>query len=142
MADNFVMVTGDTVSVTIPGIVIPVAQTPQPLVGTSQDLTFGGAFVCLEGDELAPTLKGPLTFTESGYSITGTGTLKLVPSPGVNLTTLLKDNNKALLIKGAPFSAVFTVTTPAANPNGQTASNAPKNGTATFATKNNVFTAQ
>ena len=138
---DFVIVTGDTVSVTFPSTVIPAAQAPQPLAGTSSDLAFGGAFVCLEGDELPAALRTPLTYSEPKYPIMGTGTLKFVLTKAVNTTTVLTDAGKTVLLKGARFAAIFTVTSPAKDVKGNTDSQTVKNGTASFSTKNDCLTA-
>lgn len=140
-ATNFVLATGDTLAVTIPGAVIPAAAAPQPLLGTSTDLLRGGIPVCVKGDELPPALRGPLTYSEPSFPNFGTGTLQLTPIPGVHLTTVLADNGTAVLLKGTPFLAVFTIGTPATDPKGQPAPQAPKTGTASFATTNDWFTA-
>lgn len=140
MADNYVMLTGDTVTVTFTGIVVPAAQK-QPLIGTGLGLTVGGVPVCLKGDELPPLLKGPVTFSEPGYSIPGTGTLTLKPVEGVHYTKILKKGATPVLIKGTPFAATLAITTPAANPNGQKGSEKPQDGIATFETTNTRFTA-
>lgn len=141
MPTNYVMLDNDTVSLVIPGAIIPAAQGPQPLVATSTDLTGAGARVCLEGDELPPALRVPLNYSEPSFPVAGTGTLKLTPIKGVNTTTVLSDGGKAVLLKGSPFTAVFTITNPAKTPKGEPAPAAPKSGTATFATKNDFFTA-
>jgi Contractile injection system spike tip protein len=138
---DFVLATGDTVAVTFPTTVIPAAQAPQPLVGTSSDLAFGGAPVCLEGDELPPVLRAPLNYSEPKYPIPGTGTLRFVLTKAVNTTTVLADGGKAVLLKGAPFAAIFTVTTPAVDAKGNPDSQPTKNGTASFTTTNACFTA-
>jgi hypothetical protein len=135
------MVTGDTVTVTFPGTVILAAQAPQLLVGTSSDLTFGGVFVCLEGDELPSALRGLLPYFEPKFQTQGTGTLKFVLTRAVNTTTVLADGGKAALLKGAPFAAIFTVANPAKDAKGNPDPQAAKNGTASFTTKNDYFTA-
>jgi len=138
---DFVMVTGDTVTVTFATMTITSAPGPQPLVGSGAGLRVGGFVVCLEGDELPPSLKGPLSYTDGPFRNPGTGTLKLLPVKGVNTTRVLTDGGRAVLLKGAVFPAVFTVTSPATNPKGDPDSTAPKSGTASFSTGNSILTA-
>lgn len=138
---DFVIVTGDTVTATFTTTVIPAAQAPQPLIGSSTDLAVGGAFVCLEGDELPPALRVPLPYTEPPFTVPGTGTLKFVLGMGTNTTRILVDGGKAALIKGGPFQAIFTVAQQAKTPKGESDPAATKTGTASFTTTNSVLTA-
>jgi len=93
---------------------VPLLQAPAPLVGTSKDLTVKNMPVCLEGDELPPMLRAPMPYTAPPFVTPGMGTVS------VTLTlmnkTLRTKNGKAILIKGTPFLAEFTVTTPAMQP--------------------------
>jgi hypothetical protein len=137
---DFVIVTGDTVMVTFAAITIAAAASPQPLTGTSKDLSVGGLPVCVEGDELPMSLKVPLSYVTPQFPISGTGSLKLFPVKGMNTTTVLTDGGKALLLKGAVFQAVFTITSPASSPKGPDSTD-PRTGTASFTTANSVLTA-
>jgi hypothetical protein len=118
MPADFVIVTGDMIKITIPPpCVIPSIQAPVPLKGSSTNLTVGGKFVCLQGDELPISLKSPLPYTAPPFVTPGTGTLTVTLTP-TNMTTPLTTVNggKPLLIKGGPFPALFTVSSPAMQP--------------------------
>ncbi len=115
MPDDFVIVTGDMIQVTItPPAIVPQLMAPVPLIGTSQKVVLGGKPICLEGDELPPSLKAPMPYTAPPFVIPGTGTLeiKLMPTN----KTIQTDNGKKILIKGATFVAKFNVQTPAQQP--------------------------
>jgi hypothetical protein len=115
MPDDFVIVTGDMIQVTIaPPAIVPQLMAPVPLIGTSQKVVLGGKPICLEGDELPPSLKASMPYTAPPFVIPGTGTLeiKLMPTN----TTIPTDNGKKILIKGATFVAKFNVQTPAQQP--------------------------
>jgi hypothetical protein len=134
---DFVIVDGDTLSVNFGATVIPQAQGPKPLTGSSPDFFVKSSAACRPGDEIPPSLKGPLTYTEGAYTIPGQGTLTVSPKT----TTVLKNGGLALLLKGAQFSATFTVTTPATNPIGVPDPLLTKQGTASFSTSNTILTA-
>jgi len=136
---DFVMVTGDQITVAIGTITITSAPGPQPLVGSGTCLSVDGLPVCVEGDELPPTLRGVLTYTDKQFPTPGTGTLRLTPVTGVNTSTTLTAGGTAVLLKGGPFAAVFTVAQPAGSPKGPD-STAPKSGTASFTTGNTTLT--
>ena len=52
MPDDFVIVTGDMIQVTItPPAIVPQLMAPVPLIGTSQKVVLGGKPICLEGDD-------------------------------------------------------------------------------------------
>lgn len=136
---DFVIVDGDTLSVNFGATVIPQAQGPKPLSGSSPDLFVENSAACRQGDEIPPSLKGPLDYTEGAYSNPGQGTLAVSPKT----TTVLKDGGIALLLKGTQFDATFTVSKPATT---TTTPPVPdpvlsKPGTASFATRNNILTA-
>lgn len=115
MPDDFIMRTGDMVQITIPPpTVVPQLAAPVPLTGTSTNLIVVGAAACLEGDELPPSLRGPLTYTAPPFVTPGTGTLQLTLTP--TNKTALTENGKKILIKGEQFIAKFTVETPAQQP--------------------------
>ena len=93
---DFVIIDGDTLTVNFGATVIPQAQGPKPLSGSSPDFLVKSAPVCRQGDEMPPSLKGPLTYTEGAYSTPGQGTLAVSP----NTTTVLKNGGIALLLQG------------------------------------------
>jgi hypothetical protein len=77
-------------------------------------MTVNNMPVCLEGDELPPMLKASLPYTAPPFVTPGTGTVSVTLTP-MN-KTLLSKNQKAILIKGTPFMAEFTVMAPAMQP--------------------------
>lgn len=115
MPDDFIIVTGDMIQVTIPPpTLVPQLMAPVPLIGSSQNVMVGGMPVCLEGDELPPVLQAPLPYTAPPFVIPGMGTLELTLMP--NNKTMQTQNGKKILIKGATFLAKFNVQTPAQQP--------------------------
>jgi hypothetical protein len=115
MPDDFIIVTGDMIQVTIaPPTIVPQLAAPVPLVGSGQNVMVGGKLVCVEGDELPASLKGPLPYTSPPFVTPGTGTLEITLAP--NNKTAQTENGKKILVKGATFTARFTVQTPAQQP--------------------------
>ncbi len=115
MPDDFIIVTGDMIQVTIsPPAIVPQLMAPVPLVGSSQKVSVGGKPICLEGDELPPSLKAPMPYTAPPYVTPGTGTLQITLLP--NNKTIQTENGKKILIKGATFTVKFNVQTPAQMP--------------------------
>ena len=113
---DFVIKTGDMLEVTIPEpAVVPALEAPLPLTGSSANVTIGGVPVCLQGDELPMELREPLPYTAPPFSIPGTGMLTLTLLPE-NLTQQTTNGGKPLLIRGATFTAMFTVEDPAQQP--------------------------
>ena len=70
--------------------------------------------VCLEGDELPPSLQVPLMYMSPPFVIPGMGTLSLELTP--TNTTMRTKNGDPILIKGTPFTAEFQVSAPAIQP--------------------------
>jgi hypothetical protein len=136
---DFVIVDGDTLSVNFGATIIPQAQGPKPLTGSSPDFAVKSSAACLTGDEIPPSLKGPLTYTEGSYTVPGSGTLTVSPKT----TTVLKNGGIALLLKGTLFDTTFSVSTPATTPGPAPVPDPVlvKRGTASFATANNILTA-
>ncbi len=138
MPDDFIIVTGDMIQVTIsPPAIVPQLMAPVPLVGTSQKVSVGGKPICLEGDELPSALKAPMPYTAPPYVTPGTGTLQLTLLP--TNKTIQTENGKKILIKGATFTAKFNVQTPAQMPTAAGPVPDPvsvKPGTAQFITTN------
>ncbi|MEM9488989.1 MAG: hypothetical protein AAGC55_07590 [Myxococcota bacterium] len=115
MPTDFIIKQGDMIRVTIfPPTIVPTLMAPVPLTGSSSDMTISGMAVCLEGDELPPSLQAPMTYMSPPYVIPGTGTLSL--TLGATNTTMKTKNGDPILIKGAPFTAEFEVVAPAMQP--------------------------
>ncbi len=115
MPADYVIKTGDMIRITIfPPAIVPMLVPPIPLMGTSADMTVMKMPVCLEGDELPPMLKAPMPYTSPPFVTPGMGTVSVTLLP-LNKTMTTK-NGKAILIKGTPFPAEFTVSAPAMQP--------------------------
>lgn len=115
MPDDFIIVTGDMIQVTItPPAIVPQLMAPVPLVGTGQNVLVGGLPVCLEGDELPPALKAAMPYTAPPFVTPGMGTLEITLLPANK--TMQTENGKKILIKGATFTAKFNVQAPAMQP--------------------------
>jgi hypothetical protein len=140
---DFVLRTSDTIKITIPPpAMIPALEAPVPLEGSAETLTVCGLTACLLGDELPPSLREPLAYTAPPFTIPGLGTLMLTLNPS-NLTEQTR-SGQALLIKGSPFIAMFTVTDPAQQPTAVGPVPDPvveKPGTAEFITTNETVRA-
>jgi hypothetical protein len=115
MAD-FLVKTNDMLQVTIPPpAIVPQLVAPVPLMGTGLTVLINNLPVCLQGDELPPTLRMPLMYTAPPFVTPGMGTLTIVLMPN-NLTMLSSVGGKPALLKGATFQAMFNVTVPAMQP--------------------------
>ena len=141
---DLVLRTGDLVRVTIdPPAIVPVLEAPIPLLGSGGSVQAAGLSVCLLGDELPDLLREPLAYTAPPFEVPGMGTLTLTLLPE-NLTLLTRCQGKPLLIKGAAFTALFTVEEPAmqTTPAGPVPDPvAEKPGTAMFITTNETVRA-
>jgi hypothetical protein len=142
MAD-FIIRTGDSIKVTIPPpAIVPALEGPIPLTGSANSLTVLGASACLLGDELPEALRQPLAYTAPPFTNEGIGMLTLTLQPS-NMTAQTR-NGKQILVKGGPFTAMFTVETPATQttPAGPLADTVTvKEGTAQFVTSNETVRA-
>lgn len=115
MPPDFILKQGDMIRITImPPTVVPALMAPVPLLGSSSDMTVMMMPVCLEGDELPPSLQIPLMYMSPPYVVPGMGTLSLSLTP--TNTTMRTKNGDPILIKGTPFTAEFQVSAPAIQP--------------------------
>jgi hypothetical protein len=137
---GFIIRTGDMLQVMIPPpAIVPQLQAPVPLRGSGTSLIVDGTPACLLGDELPAVLREPLAYTAPPFTIPGTGTLTLTLLPGNQTTELTRTSGQPILIKGQPFTAMFTVLTPAmmSTPGGPVPDpERAKTGTAEFITTN------
>jgi hypothetical protein len=140
---DLIIKTGDMIQIKIPPpVIVPAIQAPVPLKGTSTDVQVNNQFVCLQGDELPMSLRGPLPYTAPPFVTPGTGTLTLTLAPA-NLT-IQSSNGKTILILGQKFIATFTVQAPAMQPTPGGPVPDPvavKPGTAEFITTNRTVSA-
>jgi len=140
---DFIVKTGDQIQITVPPpAVVPQLIAPIPLNGSSTDVLIEGVAACLQGDELPPSIQGPLMYTAPPYVTPGTGTIQIILSPS-NLTAVTP-NGKPILLKGQTFQAIFNVQSPAMMPTPGGPQPDPlmvKSGTAQFITTNATVTA-
>jgi hypothetical protein len=134
---DLVIVDGDTLTVNFGAALVTPNQGS--LSGSSNDFFVKNSPVCRRGDEIPPSLRGSLSYTEGAYSIPGQGTLAVSPQT----TTVLKNGGMALLLRGTQFQATFTVTKPATTPLPVSSPDTvlSKTGTASFTTSNTVLKA-
>ena len=115
MAD-FVIKTGDMLLVTpTPPAVAPQIVAPIPLIGTGAPVLVNQEPICLEGDELPPALRLPLTYMAPPFVIPGVATLTITLSPA-NKSLRTSVSGRSALLKGATFMATLNVTVPAMQP--------------------------
>jgi hypothetical protein len=115
MAEDVIMVDGDMIQITInPPTVVPTLIPPVPLVANGFT-TISDKKVCIEGDELPPSLKSPLQYMSPPYVIPGMGKLSVTLKPA-NKTSVSTDMDKKMLLKGSTFDAKFEVQVPAQQP--------------------------
>ena len=140
MPADFIIKTGDMIQITIPPpTIVPQLLAPVPMVGSAVTVLTSGMATCVLGDELPPTIQGPLAYTSPPYVTPGTGTLKIIVLPPTNLTVPTNTGGKPIIIKGTTFEAIFTVSSPAVNPVlGDPDPVAVKAGTAQFITSNTL----
>jgi hypothetical protein len=112
---DFIIKTQDMIQITIPPpAIVPMLMAPVPLIGSGTTVMIGGMPVCLQGDELPPTLMAPLPYTAPPFVTPGMGKLTIMLAP----TNLSKqtENGKPIILKGATFQASFAVQSPAMQP--------------------------
>jgi hypothetical protein len=74
--------------------------------------TIKGVPVCVSGDEKNVEVPG-CSYMTSVHTDPGTGTLKIKALAGDQLAAQSNSGNKAMILKGSQFEAVFEVETPA-----------------------------
>jgi hypothetical protein len=140
---DFVITTGDMISITVPPpAIVPQLLAPVPLVGSGTQVLVNNQPVCLLGDELPAAIAGPLAYTAPPYVTPGTGTLSIILNP--SNVTVQASTGKPILIRDGPFQAVFTVGAPAMMPTPAGPQPDPlmvKPGTAQFITTNVIVQA-
>src|SRR3954452_10226202 len=83
---DFIIKTNDMIQITItPPAIVPQLMAPIPLIGTGTTVMVGNVPVCLQGDELPPTLMAPMPYTSPPFVTPGMGTLSIILAPH-NLT--------------------------------------------------------
>ena len=112
---DFIIKTNDMIQFTVPPpALIPMITAPVPLIGTGTTVTVGNVPICLQGDELPPTLQSPMPYTAPPFVTPGMGTLTVMLMP--NNLSMKTVQGKAIILKGATFNATFNVSAPAMQP--------------------------
>jgi hypothetical protein len=140
VSEDVMIVDGDFIQITInPPTVVPVLIPPVALVANGFT-TVSDKKVCIEGDELPPSLKSPLVYMSPPYVIPGTGKISVTLNSD-NKTSVATDNDKKMLLKGSTFQAKFDVQSPAQqpSPSGPIPDSTPSySGTAQFISANTL----
>jgi hypothetical protein len=112
---DFLIKTNDMIQITVtPPAIVPQLTAPIPLIGTGTTVMVGGQPVCLQGDEMPPSLMAPMPYTSPPFVTPGMGTLTIMLAP--NNLTMKTVQGKPMLLKGATFQATFNVSAPAMQP--------------------------
>ena len=112
---DFIIKTNDMIQITItPPAIVPMLVAPVPLIGTGTTVMVSNVPICLQGDELPPSLKAPMPYTSPPFVTPGMGTLSIMLAP-LNLSKKTQ-NGKPIILKGATFQASFAVSSPAMQP--------------------------
>jgi hypothetical protein len=112
---DFIIKTNDMIQITItPPAIVPMLMAPVPLLGTGTTVMVSNVPICLQGDELPPSLKAPMPYTSPPFVTPGMGTLSIMLAP-LNLSKKTQ-NGKPIILKGATFQASFAVSSPAMQP--------------------------
>ena len=135
---DFIIKTNDQIQFTVPPpTLIPMIAAPVPMIGTGTQVTVANVPICLQGDELPPTLKAPMPYTAPPFVTPGMGTLTIMLMP-TNLSKQTQ-NGKPIILKGSTFQCSFAVQSPAMQPTPAGPVPDPvmtKPGTCTFITTN------
>jgi len=134
---------GDQIQIMLnPPCISPPLVPPLPLVGSGLS-TVNDQPVCVEGDEYPPAIANntPVPYMSPPYVVPGTGTVKITLAGG-NKTSIAKDKDKKMLLKGTTFQVELDVQSPAMMPTpaGPQPDPMPKHtGTAMFITTNAII---
>jgi len=144
MASSEIVVDGDKILVTFnPPLVVPQLAAPVALVATGFTAV-GDKTVCVEGDELPPSLRAPLQYLSPPFVTPGMGKLSLTLQ-SANKSAVAADDGKVMLLVGKTFQAKFEVQVPAQQPSpgGPVPDATPRySGTAKFISTHGVATAE
>lgn len=111
---DFILLEGDKV-LFLPNFGAAVVGAQSGELKGSGPTTFDGKKVCVEGDESKVAVAG-CSYTTPQYSISGIGTLKIAALAANQKAQKSKSGGKAVLLKGAQFTAKFEVQSPAQQP--------------------------
>ena len=111
---DFILMEGDKANFLPTFGAATVVVKPGDLKG-SGPATINGKKMCVDGDEKNVSVPG-CTYMTPQYSIPGTGTLKIAALAGNQLAKKTNTGGKAVMLKGAQFTAKFEVQSPAKQP--------------------------
>jgi hypothetical protein len=133
---DFIIKTGDMIQITLAPTIVPPLLAPVPMVGTATQVLVSGTVACVLGDQVPPSVRGPLPYTEPPFVLPGTGTLE-IDLPPANHTNPTNNGGTLIIIKGGTFPVRFNVQSPASDPSTGAPDPVPvKVGTAQFITSN------
>lgn len=139
---DFVIVHGDLANF-IPAFGNAMVVVRPGTMQGSGPATFTGKKLCVDGDEKKVEVPG-CAYVAPPYVIPGTGTIKIAALAGNQLAKRTNTGGKALILKGAQFTAKFEVQSPAQQPTptGPVPDATPQySGNGMFVTTNFKFTA-
>jgi hypothetical protein len=113
---DFLLRSNDMIQFTCAPAIVPMLAAPIPLIGTGTTVMIGGQPACLMGDELPPSIAGPMPYTQPPFITPGMGKILKIMLTPQNLTKQTQQG-KQMLLKGAQFTATFQVSAPAMQPN-------------------------
>ena len=134
---DFILITGDKAMFNPTFGQAIVTVRPGDLIGTGKG-KIDGKIICVDGDEKKVIVPGCPYMTPQ-YSIPGVGILSIQSLAGNQKAKKNKSGSKAVLLKGATFTAKFQVAVPAQQPTpaGPVPDGTPQySGTGTFMTTN------
>jgi hypothetical protein len=111
---DFILRDGDQVMF-LPAFTPAIVVVQPGTIDGSGPATIDGKKMCVDGDETNVAVRG-CTYMTPLHSIPGTGTLKISALAGNQKATKTKSDGKAVLLKGATFTASFEVQSPAQQP--------------------------
>ena len=111
---DFILIDGDKANF-LPLFGAAIVAVKPGNMQASGPATLNGKKVCVAGDEKQVTVPGCVYMTPQ-YSIPGTGTLKIAALAGNQQAAKTRSGGKAVLLKGATFTAKFEVQSPAKQP--------------------------
>lgn len=112
---DLVIIDGDSVQFLPTFGAANVVVRPGKISASGSPSSVESKLVCVEGDESSVKVPG-CAYATPQYSIPGAGTLKIDSLANDQLSQIASCQDKALILKGNQFNAVFEVQTPAQQP--------------------------
>jgi hypothetical protein len=109
-----VLRSNDLLTITIaPPAIVPLLAAPIPLLGTGIRGGAAGQPICVQGDELPPSIRTPLAYTAPPFVIPGEGMLTI--ELGADHLGLHTIGGRPVLLQGGLLHVWFRVTMPASH---------------------------